>query len=44
MNYEIVKKNWVDGLWNLAALKLAYQKGIITKEQYLEIKALPQNG
>lgn len=44
MNYEIVKKNWVDGLWSLAALKLAYQKGIITKEQYLEIKALPQNG
>ena len=44
MNYERVKKNWCSGLWNLAALKLAYQKGIITKAQYKEIKALPQDG
>lgn len=44
MNYERVKKNWITGLWNLAALKLAYQKGIITKEQYKEIKTLPQDG
>lgn len=44
MNYEIVRRNWIAGLWNLAALKLAYRKGIITKAQYLEIKALPQNG
>lgn len=44
MNYERVKKNWMTGLWNLAALKLAYQRGIITKEQYREIKALPQDG
>lgn len=44
MSYERVKKNWTDGLWNLAALKAAYAKGIITKEQYREIKALPQAG
>ena len=44
MNYERVKKNWVTGLWNLAALKQAYRVGIITKAQYLEIKELPQAG
>lgn len=44
MNYERVKKNWETGLWNLAALKLAYKKGIITKEQYRVIKLLPQDG
>lgn len=44
MNYERVKKNWVTGLWNLVALKNAYRVGIITKEQYREIKELPQDG
>ena len=44
MSPERVRQNWIDGLWNLTALKMAYRKGIITKEQYLEIKALPQNG
>lgn len=44
MSYERVKKNWTDGLWNLAALKLAYRAGVITKAQYQEIKALPQAG
>lgn len=44
MTYERVKKNWMAGLLNLAGLKLAYAKGIITKEQYREIKALPQKG
>lgn len=44
MSYERVKQNWIDGLWNLAALKKAYAVGIITKEQYKEIKALPQAG
>lgn len=36
--------NWEDGLWDLAALKRAYACGVITKEQYREIKALPQKG
>ena len=44
MNYERVKKNWTTGLWNLALLKQAYAKGVITKAQYQEIRALPQDG
>lgn len=44
MTYERVKKNWTDGLWNIQQLKLAYAKGIITKEQYKEIKELEQKG
>lgn len=44
MSYMRVKKNWEDGLFDLAALKRAYAVGIITKEQYREIKALPQKG
>lgn len=39
MNYEIVKKNYVSGLWSLAMLKMAYKKGVITLEEYKEIKA-----
>ena len=44
MTYERVKKNWEDGLFNIAALKRAYAVGVITKEQYKEIKELPQKG
>lgn len=44
MTPERIKQNWIDGLLNIAGLKLAYQKGIVTKEQYREIKALPQKG
>lgn len=44
MSYMRVKTNWMDGLWGLQQLKMAYAKGIITKEQYKEIKALPQRG
>lgn len=44
MTYKRVKKNWTDGLLNIQGLKLAYAKGIITKEQYREIKALTQKG
>lgn len=44
MSYERVKKNWVDGLWDIVALKRAYAVGVITKAQYKEIKALPQKG
>ncbi len=44
MNYQRVRKNWVTGLWNIAMLKRAYAVGIITKTQYQEIKALPQDG
>lgn len=44
MSYQRVKKNWEDGLWDINALKQAYRVGIITKEQYKEIKELPQRG
>ena len=44
MSYERIKKNWCDGLMTIQGLKLAYAKGIITKEQYREIKELPQKG
>lgn len=44
MSYERIKKNWCDGLMTLAGLKIAYQKGVITKAQYREIKGLPQKG
>lgn len=44
MSYERVKKNWMDGLFDINALKRAYAVGIITKEQYREIKELPQKG
>ena len=44
MSYERVKKNWEDGLWDIAALKRAYAVGVITKEQYRYIKTLPQKG
>jgi len=44
MCYERVKKNWMDGLMSVAALKDAYRAGIITREQYREIRALPQRG
>lgn len=39
MNYETVRKNYLSGLWSLAMLKMAYRKGIITLEEYKEIKA-----
>jgi hypothetical protein len=44
MNFERVKKNWTSGLLNVAGLKQFYRVGIITKDQYREIKALPQAG
>ena len=37
MNFETVKKNYNKGLWTKALVKMAVRKGIITKEQYLEI-------
>ena len=37
MNYETIKKNYERGLWNIAMVKMAVRKGVITKEQYKEI-------
>ena len=39
MNYETVRKNYLSGLWGLPMLKMAYQRGVITKEEYKTIKA-----
>lgn len=40
MNFETVKRNYELGLWNIALVKMAVKKGIITKEQYQEITGL----
>jgi uncharacterized XkdX family phage protein len=37
MNFEMIKKNYDKGLWNKAMVKVAFKKGIITREQYEEI-------
>ena len=37
MNYEMIKKNFEKGLWNIQMVKIAVRKGIITKEQFKEI-------
>ena len=37
MNFVTIKKNYEKGLWNIAMVKMAVKKGIITKEQYTEI-------
>ena len=37
MKFETVKKNYDRGLWPIALVKIAVQKGIITKDNYKEI-------
>lgn len=37
MNFETIKKNYDRKLWSKAMVKAAVRKGIITKEQYMEI-------
>ena len=37
MNYETVKKNYDKGLWNIALVRAAVRKGIITKAEFSEI-------
>lgn len=37
MNYETVKKNYERELWNVAMVRVAVRKGVITKEQFKEI-------
>ena len=37
MNYESIKKNFERGLWNVARVRMAVRKGVITKEQFKEI-------
>ena len=37
MNFKMIKNNFDKGLWNIAMVKVAVKKGIITKEQFKEI-------
>ena len=37
MDFNTVKNNYEKGLWNIALVKIAVKKGIITKDQYKEI-------
>lgn len=37
MNFETIKRNFERGLWNVAMVKMAVRKGVITKEQFKEI-------
>ena len=37
MNYETIKKNFERGLWNVAMVRVAVRKGVITKKQFKEI-------
>lgn len=37
MNFETVKRNYDRGLWNIALVRVAVKKGIITAEQFEEI-------
>lgn len=37
MNFETIKKNFDRGLWSAAMVKLAVRKGVITREQYMQI-------
>ena len=37
MNYETIKRNYDRGLWNIAMVRTAVRKGVITKEQFKEI-------
>ena len=37
MNYDTIKRNFDKGLWNVAMVRMAVRKGVITKEQFKEI-------
>lgn len=37
MTFDIVKRNFDQGLWTVQMVRLAVRKGVITKEQFKEI-------
>lgn len=37
MNFDTVKRNYNNGLWNIQLVKMAVTKGIITKDEYNKI-------
>ena len=40
MNFDTIKKNYDRGLWNVAMVRVAVKKGVITKEQFKEITGI----
>ena len=34
MDFKTIKSNYDKGLWNIQLVKMAVQKGLITKEEY----------
>ena len=44
VNYGKVKSYYDRGLWNLARVKKAVEKGWITEEEYQEITGQPYDG
>lgn len=37
MDFKTIKRNYDRGLWNVALVKMAVKKGLITKDQFKEI-------
>mgnify|MGYP002768677705 FL=1 len=37
MTFDLVKRNFNQGLWTAQMVRLAVRKGVITKEQFKEI-------
>lgn len=37
MTFDIVKRNFDQGLWTVQMVRLAVRKGVITKDQFKEI-------
>ena len=40
MTFDLVKRNFDQGLWTVQMVRLAVRKGVITKEQFKEITGL----
>lgn len=40
MNFETIKRNFDRGLWNIAMVRMAVKKGVITAEQFKEITGI----
>lgn len=40
MNFETIKMNFDRGLWNIAMVRMAVKKGVITAEQFEEITGI----
>lgn len=37
MSYEMIKRNYVRGMWTEQMVRVAVRKGLITKDQFKEI-------